>query len=257
LAPAALITGASGLIGAHLLERWDIADLEPVAIDRRAHDLLVPGVPTEMIESLRPQVVVHLAWSASGTPGYRSSEDNAEWLRASIELAAACAGEGVWLVATGTVLDRRADPDDRYANAKFELREAVRAQVTAGLITWVRPFYVFDLARGRPALVADALAAKASGVAVTLRSPWSKHDFVHAEDVARALLTIIRHGARGVVDVGSGEVRAVCQLVGAMGARWTATDASTAAVSHADDVADVVRLRVLGWRPDSTDALFA
>src|SRR5438552_17962343 len=83
VASTALITGGTGLIGAALLKHWDDANLEPLLVDRSRDDLLVPGTATALIRRVRPDIVIHLAWVASGTPGYRTSPENARWLAAT------------------------------------------------------------------------------------------------------------------------------------------------------------------------------
>ena len=94
MAAVALITGASGLIGQHVLRAMGRRGLGADAVDHQRDDLLAPGVPTALVERVQPAVVVHLAWVASGTPGYRDSPDNERWLRASLELARPAAPPG-------------------------------------------------------------------------------------------------------------------------------------------------------------------
>jgi nucleoside-diphosphate-sugar epimerase len=258
VASVALITGASGLIGTHVLEQWDIDGLRAEAIDHARDDLLVPGVPSALVQRVRPALVVHLAWAASGTPGYRHSADNERWVEASLELVRACREAGVALVATGTSLDRTTAPSDAYAASKVRLWRELEPEVAAGALTWVRPYYVFDPDRRRPALIDHALAAQAAGSPVVLRTPDSEHDFVHAADVGRAIVATVRHGLRGEVPVGSGRLRRVCDLVAALGVEWAAADdRETSTAGHVGEVADTRRLRELGWTPARTDELFA
>jgi nucleoside-diphosphate-sugar epimerase len=213
-----LITGASGLIGSWVGRRWTAADGELITVDHHTVDLLAHGTPAALVRRIEPARIVHLAWSASGTPGYRQAPDNAAWVRATLELVTAADEAGARMWVTGTAVDADRDPSDRYATAKRELRAALRESVDRGRLGWFRPFYVFDPAVGRPALVAAATAARESGVPVTLRTPHSKHDFVHAADVGSAIVTAVQHDIRGNVDIGSGTVRTVVDLVVALGA---------------------------------------
>ena len=253
MAAVALITGGSGLLGRHLLHAWDGA-LEPVLADREVHDLLVPGVAQDLVADLRPQVVVHLAWVASGTPGYRTSPDNERWLHASLELASAARQVGAHFCATGTAVDT-GEPADAYSAAKVALRRALRPDIARQDITWLRPFYVVDPERRRPELVAHALAAAERDESLSLRTPHSAHDFVHAADAGRGIMAAVSNTLLGEVEIGSGTARPVHRLVEALGVPWCAGD-DPGTGPHHHHVADTARLRAHGWHPTSTEELF-
>jgi nucleoside-diphosphate-sugar epimerase len=255
VAARALITGATGLIGVHLIEQWSDHDLKPVVVDHRSDDLLERGVPARLVDRVQPSVVIHLAWSASGTPGYRTSDLNNQWLDASNELAEACQRTGARLIATGTILDSVSWQGDAYATAKYRLRESLTPMVADGQATWVRPYYVFDPARKRPTVVADAMEALSTGTAVSLRSPESAHDFIHAADVARAILVVAQHELHDVIPIGSGTSRKVRELVAALGVEWRA-EPSSAPETHDHEIADTTVLRKHGWTPSATDLVF-
>ncbi len=231
MAAVALITGASGLIGRHVLEQWDVDGLRAQAVDRAEQDLLLPGVAAALVGRVRPGLVIHLAWSASGTPGYRDAADNERWVEATLALARACGDAGAALIATGTSLDRTVAPADAYAASKVRLWRELAPAVAAGELAWVRPYYVIDPARRRPALVDHALAAREAGRPVVLRTPESEHDFIHAADVASAIIVAVRAGLRGELAVGSGRLRRVRELVDALGIAW---EASPGAVGSGD-----------------------
>jgi nucleoside-diphosphate-sugar epimerase len=257
VAAVALITGASGLIGKHVLEHWDVDGLDAEPVDHARDDLLVPGVPTALVERVRPAAVVHLAWSASGTPDYRHATDNERWVHASLELAAACRNVGSAFIATGTPLEKAAAPADAYASSKVQLWKELEPSVASGRITWARPYYVIDPERGRPAVIEHALSAQAAGVPAVLRTPDSEHDFVHASDVGRAIVLAVQRELRGEVPIGSGRLRRVCDLVTALGVPWErAADQAGRGASHLNDVADIERLIELGWAPTRTNELF-
>ena len=124
MATKALITGATGLLGTQVVENWNLPDIELVIAEHGSYDLLQPGVPMELFQRFRPQVVIHLAWVASGTPNYRTSPDNEKWFDATRELERACSSEGSWLIATGTPLDEATPAKDGYSEAKTRLRSS-------------------------------------------------------------------------------------------------------------------------------------
>lgn len=259
MAAVALITGATGLIGRHLLESWDVDGLEPVPVGRERHDLLQPGAARELVAMAAPDVVVHLAWCASGTSDYRDDPRNDAWVAATVELAEACAAAGSRLLATGTSLDDLpADEGDRYARSKVAARRALQPAIDSGEYTWLRPYYVVDPALGRPEVVGLAMRARAAGVPIELRTPEGAHDFVHASDVATAICTVLRGRLGGVVPIGTGVLRSVSDLMTALGVRWsTALSGTTSADPAHHGAADSSRLRRAGWRPTATDTLFS
>jgi nucleoside-diphosphate-sugar epimerase len=256
-----VITGATGLIGSHLLASWTQNDGVAVPVGG-GDDLLGPGAARRIVARLAPDVVVHLAWNASGTAGYRTDRRNPAWVAATVELAEACADSGTWFIGTGTAVDDVLDATDAYTKAKAQLRVELAARIDAGTCSWVRPFYVFDPHRGRPALVADALRARNSGARLLLRTPSSRHDFVHAEDVAAAIRTVVRHRLAGEVPVGSGQLRQVSDLVAALGVVWNPPPGTPppepipSSPSQRHEAADIRRLRDHGWTPQKTRELF-
>jgi nucleoside-diphosphate-sugar epimerase len=257
MAATALITGATGLIGAAVLDGWDLPDLEPVVGDHDRDNLLVPGTPTALVRRLRPSVVIHLAWVASGTAGYRTSPDNARWLSSTLELAEACREQDALLFATGTGLDRYPGARDPYSSAKSGLWEALAPAVADGHLGWLRPFYVVDPVRRRPALIEQALAALAADEPLTVLTPDSAHDFVHVADVGSAVRLAARERLSGEVELGSGRLRPVRALVEALGVEWKPGPTPSTPPPHVHSAADVTRLRDLGWSPIRTEELFS
>lgn len=255
MAPVVLITGASGLLGRHVLHHWKPDELKPVLVDRREDDLLVPGTPASLVRRVRPRAVLHLAWTASGTLHYRSSPDNIRWFEASLELARACEAIGAHFFGTGTALET-AEADDEYSASKVLLRSALDQRIATGEVSWLRPYYVVDPNCRRPALLAYVMDARDRGESVILRTPESVHDFVHAADVGRAIALAVRHQLVGDLAIGSGKLRRVSELVEALGVPWRRGDGRPVSTPHLHDVADTAPLRAQGWSPTSTEEMF-
>ena len=258
MAAHALITGASGLVGSWVLHHWgDDTGTTPLPVRHADVDLLVPGSAAELVARTEPTQVVHLAWSASGRTDYRTTDDNDRWVDATLELveAARAAGAGVWL--TGTAVDDEADASDAYARSKARLRTSVRSDIEQGTLGWLRPYYVFDEQRRRPAVVDLATSARERGETLHLRSPHQSHDFVHASDVGRAIVTAVARDLRGEIQIGSGRLHTVAELVTRLGADWSADpDPGAPAPTHTDQTADTTRLTRSGWAPTRTEELF-
>ena len=58
-----------------------------------------------------------------------------------------------------------------------------------------------------------ATSARERGETLHLRSPHQAHDFVHASDVGRAIVAAVAHDLMGEVQIGSGRLHTVAELV--------------------------------------------
>ena len=248
-----LITGGSGLIGRRVIEAFNGVDVELIVAGRPDADLLVPRALARLLDRRRPDVVVHLAWSASALAEYRHHDDNWRWAETTIETAELAADRGIRFLATGTSVDA-APADDAYSRSKAAVREALADRIRAGELGWLRPFYVFDEERPSPAVLRAALAAKAAGEPVRLVSPQARHDFVHARDVGTAIRTVVAASLAGIIDLGSGTVATVADLVEAYDCEWV-PDGVPSPAAASEDVADVRFLRANGWVPEVTDRM--
>ena len=249
-----LMTGAHGLIGSHVAARWDRAAGTLLCVGRSDVDLLAPGAFKSIIERTAPDVVLHLAWCAGGVRTYRSSPENQVWADVSHEVATLCARNEIAFVVTGTVLDDRDDATDAYASSKRMLRHALTPEIEAGAVTWARPFYVFDPERDRPEVLRVAHEADAAGRSAALKSPRAAHDFIHVMDVARGLLAVVEHRLTHVVDIGSGRLHTVSELVEGAGYVWHEEPGGQ--TLHDDRIADIDTLRAIGWAPIDTERFF-
>ena len=209
----------------------------------------------QLIREVRPDVVLHLAWTASSTPGYRTSTANAGWRSASHEAARTCldSGSSSSPLARSSTTVRAVTPTRM---AKAALRADLGDEIDAGHVTWLRPYYVFDPGEPSPAVLRAARAARVAGRPVELETPEATHDFVHAADVGRAVVAAVVHGLDGIVDIGSGRLRTVSALVEAGGATWMSTGPSTHH-RHGGARADTALLRTTGWLPSDTERYFA
>lgn len=248
-----LITGASGLIGRRVVEAFHAEPAEALsALGRADVDLLAPGAWARLLDELNPDTIIHLAWSASSQPGYRDHEDNWRWEQTTIEAATIAAARGIRFLGTGTSVDI-APADDAYSRSKSAVRKALARPIAAGHLTWLRPFYVFDEERPSPAVLRAALVAKSTGKRVALTNPSTRHDFIHAIDAGTAIRTVVRARLTGAVDIGSGALATVADLVEAHGCEWVGGGAPSRAAGS-ESVADVTALVAAGWKPDATNA---
>lgn len=258
-----------------LLSEWEVhATTSSAAASTRsgrwhAVDLLQPEAVSRMLEAVRPQYLLHLAWYA--VPGkYQNAEVNRDWVTAGVQLLrefVRFGGRRAVLAGSSFEYGASAEPcrEDTtplrplnlYAECKGRLAEQVAGLVRRGDLSaaWARIFFVYGPGEN-PARLVGAVASKLlRGEPVDLASGRPQRDFLHVSDVAAALVRLLTADCEGPVNVGSGTapaVRAVAEHI---------ADAVPAprsllrfgALPDRDEpatiVADVARLRATGWAP--------
>lgn len=256
-----LVTGATGLLGSHLLSLFESSDSqwEIVAWNRARHgNLLQQGAAALALKRERPDFVMHLAWNPTGTSSYDVDENNRLWVEASLDLARSCVDQGVQFFGTGTCLEysdsAAATP---YLTSKRELFSRLVKLLGIDNFAWIRPFWIVSIADRRPRLVADALAAQDDGHEFVARHPEHQRDFIEISDVATALKMLLVNASMGVCDVGSGTSRTVEELLNrVLSASSTINEDLSPNAVGSGDVADVRQLVAYGWAPEATSRLF-
>ena len=284
-----LLTGASGFIGTHaptaLRERGfevhaltsggiPVAGAAPdVAAWHRA-DLLDPAAARKLVEQVRPTHLVHLAWYAEHGLFWTSTE-NVRWVEASLRLLRAFAetgGERAVMAGTCAEYDWAAAgpyvesasplaPATLYGTCKHALRLVGEAWCEQNGIefAWGRIFFLFGPGEHPERLVPSVARAVLAGQPARCTHGRQLRDFLYSADVANAFAALLDSGARGAVNIGSGERTSIGELVGLVGA--AAGDAglvrlgelSTRPGEPMQVLADVERLREeVGWAPRLT-----
>lgn len=233
----ALVTGASGFAGRHLVAHLRSCGDEAVGSDRqdRGPDLLDATAWQELLARHQPQQVYHLAAQASVA---RSWEDPAGTVRANVEgtlnVLEACRRAGVervLVVSSSDVYGRvhpaqlplREDtalaPVSPYAASKAAAEQiALQAWLGWGLeVIRVRPFN--HVGPGQDdrfvsgALAARIVAAERGDGTVRVGNLAARRDFTDVRDVVRAYRAVVQAGQPGeVYHVSSGTTVAVSEL---------------------------------------------
>lgn len=246
----AVVTGAAGFIGGHLVTALADAGADVVAVDRREAVAAVPGVehhvadlvspPPAVLDRLaRADVVFHLA----AFPGVRAAGPDATRRRRldNVEAAAAVLAAvplGTRLVVTssssvyggalaeagGGVRPSREDdplrPLGAYARSKVEveLRCAARAR-SGGDVVVARPFTVLgEGQRGDMAVHRWLAAAEAGRPLPVIGGLHRARDVTDVHDVVRGLCELAVRPVTGAVNLGTGRPRTLGELVGAVAA---------------------------------------
>ncbi len=274
-----LVTGGSGFLGRALVHQARALGHEVAILSREAGTPAAPGVipwvgslaepPWDQVAAFEPDTVVHAAWIA--TPGvYLDSPENADWVRWSRAFAGRLPALGVQhLTVLGTCIEYGMTgqrlhetqspiaPVSPYARAKAELHTALSADLagTGMGLAWARIFYPYGPGEHPARLASSLLTRVLAGESITLKTPRSTKDYLHRDDVGRALLGIADARFQGPINVGTGEgvtveflARTLAGLVGHPERVIVPPEAPRDPLDFV--VADVGRLHSLGWRPE-------
>lgn len=224
--------------------------------------------PWREIDRFAPEACVHAAWIAA--PGlYLEATENHDWVNWSESFLVRLAQCGVrHLSVLGTCIEYQITgqplaeeltslrPTSTYARAKCELHRRLGegALPNGTTLAWTRVFYPYGEDE-HPARLASSLIAKLRrGESVALRTPNSTKDYIHADDLAAALLNVVEQRFGGAINLGTGEgvtVESIARELGLlMGRPELVLVPENPPVDPLDYVvADATRLRSLGWRP--------
>lgn len=271
-----LITGATGFLGVPCVARAE-REYEVHAVARspgvrrgvvfHTCDLFDAEAVTDLLATVRPTHLLHLAWIA--TPGvYWTSSENHRWVAASKHLlttfaesggkraviAGTCA-EYDW-TAAGLCHEFRTPirPATTYGQSKNELRVWVEA--TYGFAAWARLFFLYGPREAPVRLVPFVARALLAGEVAECTAGTQRRDFLHIDDVADALVRLLQSDLIGPINLGSGEAVTVRQVIDIVARECGRADLVRLGARPTPPneppllVADVTRLRhELGWQP--------
>jgi nucleoside-diphosphate-sugar epimerase len=230
-----LVTGAAGFIGRNLLDLVSADDFEVHAITRSpvevpAHavhvcDLLDAAAVEAVLAAVEPSHLVHLAWVPAEAGDRYHSPQNRSWVDATDHLVEAFARNGGRrVVLAGSCIELDGDdtgqPASAYGASKLESgRRALDVgRRSADLVVAVaRIYFVYGPYEQPNRLVPTVVRNLLAGRPAELSAGLQRRDYLHARDVASALLAILGSDLEGYVEVGSGQappVRRLAEVIG-------------------------------------------
>jgi nucleoside-diphosphate-sugar epimerase len=277
-----LVTGASGFIGRHTLPLLADRGYEVHAVGRHvpprgpanaswhAADLLSEAERRRLIDTVQPEVLLHLAWYAE--PGaFWTSTENLRWAAASIDLFRTAAAAGVrrivgagtcaeydWTAGMCVERETPRDPATLYGAAKRATGMVLEAVGnTAGISTaWARVFFLYGPGDRSERLVGSTIARLLAGERAPATVGTQVRDFLHVADVAGGIIAVLDSKAEGPVNIGSGQGVAVRDVVMTLGRLANRPDLIGIGDLPGNPleaprvIADVRRLRTeIGWTP--------
>ena len=282
-----LLTGANGFLGSacrkllaqhgyeiHALDLHVPPNAESGNIHWHAIDLQDMDAVVQLMERIKPDGLIHLAWSIEKSGEKYTSNIHEPCVQIGLDLveafersggrrvvAAGTCAEYDWSV--GQVLNESSPlkPQNIYAQSKHDLHVGLESFCTThGLsFAWSRIFLLYgpneNPNRLMPHIIRSILADKP--IQTTHGNQY--RDYLHVEDVASALLAVLECDLQGPVNICSGEPVQLKKVV-----QWIADDMGGAHLvelgaipAPANDVARLVgnneRLRnATSWSPKVT-----
>ena len=276
---AILITGGSGFVGRTVIAELCSRGILCEAVSRTYDPAFRPYVKqhlldihdhlavTELMKTVRPTQLLHLAWFAAPGSFWESSQ-NLNWVGSTLNLVREAMASGCSrIVVTGSCAeydwtqgwcDEQSGvkrPATLYGVCKEAVRDILEhyCRRHGASFAWCRLFWLYGPHEKPGRLVSDTINAMLDGTVATCSHGMQQRDFMHVSDVASALATILQTDADGEFNVSSGEAITVRALVENI-ARQLGGEVSFSGVRPAVDEAPLVagmptQLRQLGWRP--------
>lgn len=273
--PTWLVTGASGFLGRHLIDRLQGEDVDAVAIGRQPvgggiafvrADLLDPSGLRRSLRGVEPDVVFHLAGKTLPADAESLERSNRVATlrlidaltkldhRPRLIVAGSAAELGpVPVTALPVGEDYPPIPDSDYGRSKLAATDAAleAGAIVARVFNPIGPGTPPGQAFGRFA----ALLAEGDGpITLNVGDLAPRRDFIDARDVADALVALAAGAKPGLYHVGTGESRSIGEGLDALirlSGRPVRVEVDASRPSGPlDSRADTRRIRAaVGWRP--------
>lgn len=216
-----------------------------------------------MLRKFHPDIAIHLAWEGIPDYGLDQSLKNLAYGVNLIEMlgqvgckmfvgAGSCWECGV---ATGKinekVIHKSSNP---FTSAKLSLRlfgEHIAAKYGMKFI-WMRFFYAYGPGQKKTSLVPSLIQSVEEGKVPEIKNPHGGNDFIYVEDVASAIIQVVRKYATisaGVYNVGSGHLTGVQQIMETV-MKNCGVKFKPIKIKPTGFYADISKLiKATGWRP--------
>lgn len=230
--PVVLLTGPTGFLGRHILDRLMREDVIVHAVSRTERepstasliwhtaDLLAPDVPAALAEAVRPTHCLHNAWMA--VPGrFWSDPSNIQWMHASVRILEALAdlrnsarffgvgscAEYDWTGESFAEDETATRPATLYGAAKAATLALAQAHAAAGSLSaaWGRIFLPYGPGDTPGRLLPLLVKELAAGREMKLGDGSVERDFIYAPDAADLIVRLLLSDTQGVFNVGSGQ----------------------------------------------------
>lgn len=230
-----LITGASGFIGRGILENL-IENKEHIIYavttdkvkllqyENSANIVEVNLLDEEavklLIESVKPDILLHLAWKLEGNDGFQNSSDNITWLKASLSLIEEAVKNNVKrIIFAGSSSEYNYAQEplkesdnmtclNLYGKCKKAVTDICNDYCKVHGVQFVtaRFFSVYGRYDNRASrAIPEAIKSFSLNKPFNCKSPYNKWDYIYIDDAANAVIKLIDSNYTGIVNIASGK----------------------------------------------------
>lgn len=230
------ITGSTGFIGKHLIERLIGGGHKALALTRTEQkkegvqyirgDLQGSKEWEGNLKKFGPEAIVHLAWEGIPNTAKELAEKN---FQAGLDLIKIAKEVGCTVfLGIGSSLeygglegrvqeeDAGIPPNPLYvAKTKLYQEGEKKAESLGMKFIWTRPFYVYGPGQREDSLLPHLITAYKKGEHPEIKNPDGANDFIYVKDVADAIALLLEKNApQGAYNIGSGHPTSVREMVG-------------------------------------------
>ncbi|KZB70069.1 MULTISPECIES: NAD(P)-dependent oxidoreductase [Thalassospira] len=235
-----LVTGANGLIGPYASQKLFHTGHDVITCGRSvpedgalpgrhiSGDLLDADFRKQLIESERPDGLIHLAWQTKHGH-FWNAPDNPDWRVASIDLldrfhdrggeravlAGSCAEYDWQGIAPGQKLteDAACKPHTLYGQEKLKLAQhCLELNAQGASIAWGRLFLLCGPQEAPARFVPAITRALLEGETAKMSSGKQIRDFMHVADAGAAFAKLIDHPFTGLINIATGEGHSLLEV---------------------------------------------
>lgn len=246
--PRILVTGATGFIGRACLKTLEQFDLEVHAIHRNkpminmSHvcwhpcDILNLNDVSELINKLKPDYLLHLAWIVDHAT-YWTSDKNIDHQFATIHLYKEFShygGKKALFIGTSAEYDRSyslceesntpLNPNTLYGICKKQtldiLTQLKMQQTNLAEFSWVRLFHIYGPHEQKERLIPYIFLSYLQAKTPILQNPHSIRDYIHVQNLGEILVNLLIKHSISIINVGSGIQLSIADIASIISQRY-------------------------------------
>jgi UDP-glucose 4-epimerase len=283
-----LVTGASGFIGHHLVNKLIEQGHTILALSRSEvlasanqhsgrllylkSSLKLEDNAIDRIREFQPDVLIHLAWEKIPDFSFETSFENLQnhitffqHIFPISSLKKIIVTGSCWEYNKKMGICKEADicvSSNYFTWAKNSLRDFLQFECLQKNINfiWPRIFYVYGPQQRKESLIPTVIDNIQNGLVPALKTPSNSNDFIYIEDVAEALMRFaVNVVSSGIYNIGKGESTPIIDIVSKveifLNSKETLTSSliektSTSSIKDTDFWADMSKtITAIHWQP--------